>query len=422
MGADNEFRDWVRSALRHLYDFPALEKHPLAEALSRAESSLVNRAQLLRHTLLDAIRSLRPDRSIPQQSSDWRSYRILELRYIEGLSTADAMRRIGLQKSQFYDNHSRALDALADKLWEQCYGGSQRDSDSQQEEEHTELVRSEVARIGPRDNVRVLEVDQFLTELGRVIEPLARSKGARLQISCPPPLRLYAVNRVLLRQSILQVVNYGLGLQSNGDLAIIGFLGEHKRGIAIQIGLAKEVSRPRVEAKRSEARLRVCHDLLSDMGGKLQITSSDRIWRASLEWGATAQPMLLVIDDNQGFIDLFERYLADHDWHIVGAASGNKARSVLEELQPTVIILDVLMPEEDGWELLVSLKVDEATAHIPVIVCSVLGDSETALALGAVAYLPKPVTDQSLLRTLAPWMSPSATPEQERAGLPPEHG
>ncbi len=61
------------------------------------------------------------------------------------------------------------------------------------------------------------------------------------------------------------------------------------------------------------------------------------------------------------------------------------------------------MPQEDGWDLLISLKADPTTRDIPVIVCSALHEPSIALTLGAAAFLPKPVTERSLVQALAPW-------------------
>jgi len=65
------------------------------------------------------------------------------------------------------------------------------------------------------------------------------------------------------------------------------------------------------------------------------------------------------------------------------------------------IILDIMMPETDGWRVLQALKLDERTRQIPVIVCSVVNDPELGLALGAASYLTKPVFRPALLRVLA---------------------
>jgi len=65
-----------------------------------------------------------------------------------------------------------------------------------------------------------------------------------------------------------------------------------------------------------------------------------------------------------------------------------------------LIILDIMMPKMDGWEVLQSLKLDEETKTIPVIICSAWGEPELAKSLGAVEFLRKPVTQRDLLFTI----------------------
>ena len=72
--------------------------------------------------------------------------------------------------------------------------------------------------------------------------------------------------------------------------------------------------------------------------------------------------------------------------------------------------MDVMMPKVDGWELLLSLKAGVETRDIPIIICSVLNEPEMALALGAAAYIPKPVIQGDLLRALAPWAEAGTSP------------
>ena len=114
---------------------------------------------------------------------------------------------------------------------------------------------------------------------------------------------------------------------------------------------------------------------------------------------------MLVLDNDADFIGLIARYLADHNWRVVGAQEVKQAHALALELHPTVIMLDVMIPGEDGWDLLLALKSRPETRQIPVIVCSVLYEPRVARTLGAVAYLPKPVSQTALLESLAPWQS-----------------
>src|SRR5438105_3158921 len=114
-----EFRRQVRDALAHLHDFAFLQTHPFAR-LARPDESRSDAAagKLLQRALGAAIDSLRPDPPVPLASHVWRTFQILELRYLEGLDVAAVQARLALGKSEYHDDHRRALDAVASHLWE----------------------------------------------------------------------------------------------------------------------------------------------------------------------------------------------------------------------------------------------------------------------------------------------------------------
>jgi CheY-like chemotaxis protein len=142
--------------------------------------------------------------------------------------------------------------------------------------------------------------------------------------------------------------------------------------------------------------------LLEHQGGRLSAqTSSERQSVIEARLPRAAAPRLLVVDDNQAIHQLIERYLAAHTYEVLHAYSGAAAQQQAEQEQPDLILLDVMMPQVDGWQVLRTLKAEPATAAIPVIVCSVLKEPELALSLGAHAYLKKPVERLELLAALA---------------------
>jgi CheY-like chemotaxis protein len=77
-----------------------------------------------------------------------------------------------------------------------------------------------------------------------------------------------------------------------------------------------------------------------------------------------------------------------------------KTVELVQQLQPYAVIIDLMMPEIDGWDLLQTLLNNPKIADIPIIVCSVLKQKDLALSIGATAYLPKPISEQSLLAVL----------------------
>ncbi len=113
------------------------------------------------------------------------------------------------------------------------------------------------------------------------------------------------------------------------------------------------------------------------------------------------QPVrVLVIDDDFSVRDLAKRILAREQFDVVTAQSGPAGIAAAREHSPDVIVLDVLMPGMDGWQVLKSLKDDPQTAHIPVVMQSMLEERELGLEKGADDYLTKPVESGKLVHAI----------------------
>jgi len=108
---------------------------------------------------------------------------------------------------------------------------------------------------------------------------------------------------------------------------------------------------------------------------------------------------ILVVDDEPNIAELISHQLRQVGYDISTATSGPEAIQLAQKNHPDLIILDVLMPEMDGFEVLSELKRHTETAFTPVIVLSVLRDGEEkGFALGAADYLTKPI-DETALRS-----------------------
>jgi signal transduction histidine kinase len=116
---------------------------------------------------------------------------------------------------------------------------------------------------------------------------------------------------------------------------------------------------------------------------------------------ADGQPTVVVIDDDRRSIDLLTVYAEAAGLRVVSAHDGRRGVELIKALQPAIVVLDILLPGLDGWQVLESLKADPATAAIPVVVVSILDERGRGLALGAADYLVKPVSREGVLDAFA---------------------
>jgi len=112
----------------------------------------------------------------------------------------------------------------------------------------------------------------------------------------------------------------------------------------------------------------------------------------------TSQHTILAVDDTPTNIDVVKGVLAD-SYFIQAAVNGKMALKIIEKKKPDLILLDVMMPEMDGYEVCRRLKADEATRDIPIIFLTAkvdVKDETKGLELGAVDYITKPISPSIL--------------------------
>ena len=110
-----------------------------------------------------------------------------------------------------------------------------------------------------------------------------------------------------------------------------------------------------------------------------------------------ASPHILVVDDDREIRDLLARFLDDHGHRVTTAADGREMRRALAEWGIDLVVLDLMLPGEDGLELCRKLR---AESDIPVIMLTAMGeetDRIVGLEMGADDYLPKPFSPRELL-------------------------
>ena len=116
-----------------------------------------------------------------------------------------------------------------------------------------------------------------------------------------------------------------------------------------------------------------------------------------------SNPLILVVDDELPARELLTSYLTPL-YRLVVAESGAEALDKAKHLRPDAIILDVLMANGNGFETLVALRKQPETAHIPIIILSIIDQKQVGFALGATDYLVKPIRKPLLLETVCKYV------------------
>ncbi len=114
--------------------------------------------------------------------------------------------------------------------------------------------------------------------------------------------------------------------------------------------------------------------------------------------------LILVADDEPDIVNIVELILHTSGYDVLKAGGGFEALELAEQYRPDLILLDIMMPEMDGWEVLRLLQVDSRTAAIPVAMISAKEGTRakiTSMQEGAVDYLTKPFDTRELLTKVA---------------------
>ncbi|WP_291407094.1 response regulator [Devosia sp.] len=109
---------------------------------------------------------------------------------------------------------------------------------------------------------------------------------------------------------------------------------------------------------------------------------------------------VLVVDDDQSVLDVAERLLIADGYVPILTGAPHSALQIARSMRPGAILLDVLMPGFDGWDVLAALKSDPQTSAIPVLMICMLGERGRALEAGADGVVPKPLESSNVSAAL----------------------
>ena len=397
-----QFVGLLRSALHYLYDPVHLRRSPLVDLLGLAGE--FDRAAALQRTLVAAIRDLKPPDDESPQSRAWRIYDTLSLHYVRQLGREAVANQLGISERQMRREQRLAIEALAQHLWRSPQLESAAGKSQSLRRTSTNFDRELPAGAsfgGEQPDERAappelrIPLAEALENVRSLALPLAQQTDVGLDIYLTASLVSMPVSPMALRTILLTVLTVVIPRARSGTVAMTAARRDDE--IAIVVTYNDSHGQQGVLTDADLARLATTQEQAAFYDARLEIGDQGQGLSVTLLLPAPEQAIVFVVDDNADWLELVQRYAAGSRYQVVTSLMPETACAAAGKLQPSLIILDVMMHNIDGWQVLSDLRHDPATSHIPVVVCTVLPLEEMALALGANAFLQKPVSQQQFL-------------------------
>ena len=297
-------------------------------------------------------------------------------------------------------------------------------------------------------NIEAFNADDLIQDVVGTIMPLAESRGNQLRINVEGDIGIIHGDVTKIRQILFNLLSNAVKFTYQGHVELTCMRVQEAAGEQIEfsvcdngIGISPEslegLFKPFSQADASTTRkyggtglgLAISRSYAKMLGGDIavqskvgegstftvkfpvQLESTTELLIESegqngkhAAWtelgGTLEQTRLLLIDDDEAVHNILRHQLSRHGYRVHSAMSGEEGlkRALAEDFD--VVVLDILMPEMDGWQVLQKLKSEPKTMSMPVVLYTIVADKEKGYALGADDYLVKPISKSKLLDTL----------------------
>ncbi|HEX9080904.1 MAG TPA: ATP-binding protein, partial [Holophagaceae bacterium] len=261
-------------------------------------------------------------------------------------------------------------------------------------------------------SVDTFEVPPMIQDVVTTVKPLANQNGNELTVELAPEVGLLRSDATKVRQALLNLLSNACKFTRNGRISVRGFLAPlleggvpwlhlavADTGIGISPDQLERIFNEFIQAEETTSRqfggtglgLALTRKFSQMLGGDIRVVSE--VGRGStftLLLPVDAAPQvgpeaalpirgpeagagrILIIDDDLHLLDALSRLLARDGFHVATAQDGAEGLRLAKADPPDIVVLDVMMPRMDGWEVLKALKADPALANTSVVMLSIL--------------------------------------------------
>lgn len=395
---NKQFLKHLRIALNHLYDPDELRQSPLA-AFFHVEGHF-DTPSATQRILTRAIESFKSTSHSPARIHDQQAYELLLYRYIQHISQDELAHQLGMSVRQFRREQNQAIYELGCRLWQEYAGDdstlydnllpepdadeAEPSADSSMEDEQN----SELTWLKNMSPEKTTDVSKTVGVVMDLIAPLAVQKGVTIQHT-PVGAYLLAVHPVALQQVLLGLLSDAIDKSAGNTIELTFVPTEHTLDISIIYPLGKKS--PSQPAQAGDPTPGIIKDILALSGGTLAYSATSKQGIYRITFPMVKPRNVLVIEDNEEIVSLMQRYVLNMNYTITAVKNPARFMQEIADIRPSLIILDIMMPQIDGLEALSQIKHHHELGRIPVIVCSVLPQQKLALASGATDFLQKPI-------------------------------
>lgn len=357
----------------------------------------------IRQRLLAAIEAMKPADDTPPGARSWRFYHLLVCRYVHAMTQDETAEHLNITPRHLRREQAQAVNALAQALWGDSAaplatsGGqapAEGDTEMLDQEAYNSQVKAELSALKSSAGGQGANMAATVRTVAELVPMLLNRYNVTLQVGEIAPSCTVNVNPSALRQILVQSISE-LARRMTGGVITLEVEQEADR-VKITI-----TGKPITEPEPIQDHL--IRELIAVFNGTLAMNMENTDKEHTLTLQATLpsqQINVLVVDDNPDLVHFYHRYVQGTPYRITAIQEGSRIFEIIKELQPQLIVLDVMLPNVDGWELLAHLHAHPDTTDIPVIICSVVREEELALVLGAALYIAKPVRRQSFIQAL----------------------